>query len=195
MESQQVSSLSITLTQLVAGTWSVPKNHSLRDVRSEDEFGTVKVWGGLDLSWFGVSVHPPTSTAPNVFFDLLVQGHPKAVAAELVTIQAYDQGLFEAPIAMTLAQGLNWAHHRDNAEHSELTEILDKLYWMTGSFYLCLNYDRYHFSTVEIENLLSAIDATILERDWPAFVQNIEKLKRLNEMNYDPHAGPFVPES
>lgn len=195
MESQQTSSPSITVSQLLAGTWSVPKNHSLRDVRSEDEFGTVKVWSSLDLSWFWVSVHPPISTAPNVFFDLVVQGYPKAVAAELVTIQAFDQGLFEAPISMTLAQGSNWAHHRDNAEHSELTEVLDKLYWMTGSFYRCLNYDRYHFSTVEIGNLLSVIDAAILGRDWPAFVQNIDKLKGLNEMNYDPYTSPFVRES
>jgi len=185
MDIQQASNLTITLSQLVAGTWSVPKNHSLKDVRAEDEFGTVKVWGNTHLSWSWVSAHPPALTRPNASFHLVVQSSPKTVAAELVTIQAFDRGLFEAPISMTLAQGVNWAHHWNHGKRSEKTVVIELLYGMIGRAYRCLNGDRYHFSTVAITNLLSVIDATILERDWPTFVQNIEKLNVLKEMSYD----------
>ena len=75
------------------------------------------------------------------------------------------------------------------------TEVLNQLYWMKESASRCLDYDRYHFSTVPIEALLSIIDVAIKERNWPAFVVNIENLYGQKHMKFDPYTGSFEPES
>ena len=108
----------ITYSQLVAGTWSIPDEHYLREVRAEDEFGTVRVWSSLQMSWFWAGNDAQLHTTNPESFDLLVRGAPKSVATQMVTDKAFDRGLFEAPVLMTLAQGINWVHQWDQGGRS-----------------------------------------------------------------------------
>ena len=195
MENLPTLDETITFSQLVAGTWSIPDEHFLQEVRAWDEFGTVMVWSSYQMSWFRAGKDTQLQTTTHASFDLLVQGPPKSIAAQLVTHQTFDGGLFEAPVLITLAQGLNWAHRWGHGGRSEKAEVLNQLYWMRGRVSLCLNYDRYHFSTVPIEALLSIIDKAIEGRDWPTFVINIENLYEQKPMKFDPYAGSFAPES
>lgn len=115
-------------------------------------------------------------TSAALSFDLIVSGEPKFIASAMVTEHAFDRGLFEAPITVTLAQGLNWAHQWDEGRRSDKAEILDQLCWMMECAHHCLNYDRYHFSHRSIEQLLCATDNSMRLHDWTGFVLNIKRL-------------------
>ena len=195
MENLPALSETITFSQMVAGTWSIPDEHYLREVRAEDEFGTVRVWSSHQTSWFWAGNDTQLHTTNPESFDLLVRGAPKSVATRLVTDKTFDRGLFEAPVLITLAQGINWAHQWDQGERSAKAEVLNQLSWMKERASRCLDYDRYHFSTVPIEALLNIIDEAIKERNWPAFVVNIENLYGQKHMKFDPYTGSFGPES
>lgn len=179
----------ITLYQLVTGPLPVPENHVLRTVLARDEFGDVRVWNSHEVSWHWVPGGAHLEVSTGAFFDLVVLGHPKVVAAQLATYKTFDRGLFESSISITLAHGLNWVHQWDQGSRSDKAEVLDLLYWMRENAYRWLSYDRYHFSTASIDTLFSTVDEAIIEKDWPAFVLNIKRLYELEAMRFDPHVS------
>jgi hypothetical protein len=53
-----------------------------------------------------------------------------------------------------------------------------------------LENDRFHFSSLLINDLLSAIDQSIRKRDWLDFEANVEKLFEQDALKSDPCGIP-----
>jgi hypothetical protein len=167
----------------------------LRTVLARGHFGDVKVWSSHQMSWVWASNDPDVRSSSGEFIDLIVLGEPKAIATKLVTELAYDKGLFEAPISMTLAQAINWAHQWNQSPGTEKVDLLDQLYWMRERAYQCLHFDRYHFSVLLVEDLIGVIDQAIKAGNWLCFMLNIDRLHDHEEMKFDPYSGLFEPDS
>ncbi len=151
------------------------------------EFGDVKLWSKCELSSYW-NADAQLHTREKALFNLRVLGHPKTIAAEMLLESAFDRGLFEAPISMTLAYGFNWVHQWNSDLRSEKANLLDQLCEMKESAMRCLSYDRYHFSTTPIEALLSMIDDAVTSKDRLAFIENTAHLNELEAMRFIPQS-------
>lgn len=155
---------------------------------ARDDLGDVDVWHSQQGAWIREPSVDGQDVSAGEFINLIVLGEPKAVETKMVIELAFGRGIFEAPISMTLAHGLNWAHHwYAGAFYSEKAEIIDRLNGMRKRSIQRLGYDRFHFSSLVINDLLSAIDEAIERRDWLYFVFNIERLYEQDALRLDPN--------
>ena len=176
----------ITLAQLNSDHLFDSGTKGFRVVLARDDLGDVKVWYSHQGAWSSeLGVDGQCASAVD-FADLIVLGEPKVVATKMVTELAFGRGVFESPISMTLAHGLNRAHHWDIKECSEKVEMIDRLNGVQKSSFQCLEYDRFHFSSILINDLLSAIDETIRTRDWLNFVEAVERLDAQDALKINP---------
>jgi hypothetical protein len=177
----------IRLNQLNSVILSDLGTVGLRTAVARDDFGDVNVWRSDQES--GVDYQDACTSE---FTDLIVLGEPKAVAMKMVAELAVGRGVYEKPISMTLAQGLNWALHWYTGESSEKAEVIDRLIGMRNRSFQRLEHDRFHLSDLWINDLLSAIDQAIQARDWLSFLAAVDRLYKLDALGIDqapPAAG------
>ena len=177
----------ITLVQLNNDHLFDSGTKGFRVVLARDDLGDVKVWYSHQGAWSSELGVDGQSTSVVDFADLIVLGEPKGVATKMMTQLAYGRGVFETPISMTLAHALNRAHHWDIAECSEKADMIDRLNGMQKRSIHRLEYDRFHFSSLLVNDLLSAIDETIRTRDWVNFVEAVERLDAQDALNINPN--------
>lgn len=174
----------ITLHQLVTEPMIVPDEQALRYVLAQGKFGRIKVWSSHEISWNWKPDDVDSHVLTPTFFDLIVLGDPKLIAVHLVTDSVFFRGVIEAPISMTLTNGLLWVQET----HPDKVEILDRLHWMIARVRVNLKYDRYHFTTVSILALIVIIDRALAAADKSVFAANIEQLFEHESMNFDPYS-------
>ncbi|MFT4730574.1 MAG: hypothetical protein ACI9UN_005102 [Granulosicoccus sp.] len=177
----------ISLTQLNNEHLSDSRMAVFRKVVARDDLGDVDVWHCQQGAWTKEPGVDDQDAAAGEFTNLIVLGEPKVVATKMVTGLAFGRGVFEAPISMTLAHGLNWAQRRYTRESTEKAEMLDHLNGMRKKSFQRLEYDRFHFSSLVINDLLSGIDQSIKRRDWLNFVAAVEQLCRQDALRIDPN--------
>ena len=168
----------VDIDQLADSPLINPKNRVFQEVLARGILGDVKVWS---------SSNSYTSLPTNGLVNLIVRGDPKTIATKLVTDPVFDQGLFEAPILMTVAQALNWVEQWDSTEQSNKAKVLDQLCRSRERAYSCLKFDRFHFSTLSIKDIVGAIDRAIVARDRSEFVVLIDRLHGQKEFTVDPY--------
>jgi hypothetical protein len=165
-----------------------PESRQLRKILARDAFGDVKIWSSFDIAE-AQSAEMTADTSLPERFDLIVLADPKALSAQLEAEPVLDSGHFEAPIAITLARGLNWVYQRQKQKQPESGLILDHLHWMSERASRCLRYDRYHFSVLSIEDLLDTIDRAMDSRDWLTFVLSVGQLYEQDQMRFNPYSS------
>jgi hypothetical protein len=156
-----------------------------RTVLARDDLGDVMIWRSHQESDVD---HEDTSAGE--FIDLIVLGEPKAVATKMVTELAFGRGVYEKPILMTLAHGLNWTHHWYAEKCPEKAHMLNRLNGIVERSFQHLEHDRLNFSSLLINDLLSAIDQSIKKRNWLDFEANVERLYEQDALKSDPHGIP-----
>jgi hypothetical protein len=179
----------ISLTQLNNEHLSESRMAVFRTVVARDDLGDVDVWHCQQGAWIKEPGVDEQCTSTGEFTNLIVLGEPKVVATKMATELAFGRGVFEAPISMTLAHGLNWAQHGYTRECTEKSEMLDRLNGMRKRSFQRLEYDRFHFSSLVINDLLSGIDQTIKRRDWLNFVAAVEQLYGQDALRIDPNGS------
>lgn len=181
----------ISMTQLNSDHLFDSGTAVLRTVLARGDFGDVGVWHSQQGTWIReLDVHDQ-GTSVGEFTNLIVLGEPKAIATKMVTELVFDRGVFETPISMTLAHALNWAHHWfAGAFLSEKAEMINRLEGMRKRSFQRLEYDRFHFSCLLINDLLCEIDQTIKRRDWANFVAAVERLDEQDALRLDPNGIP-----
>lgn len=143
---------------------------------ARNELGDVKVWNSSQSLLTTDVAAASRDVTTNAFTDLIVLGEPKAIVSKMVTELAFDRGFFEAPIAMTIAYGLNWAHHwLTGAFFSEKSVMIERLHKIRTRFFTLGRGHPIVYSPL-LNELLCAIDQTIKTRDWPSFVVAVERL-------------------
>lgn len=170
-------------------------NKVLRHVVARGTIGDVKVWRSHHVAWIWPSNRAHLSASKPDYFDLIVLAEPKEAVTRLEAVRAFHRGLFEAPISITITHAINWTHRCNQGVESEKTEVFDQLHWISEKAYNYLEVDRYHFSALSIDELLSGIDHAIQVCDWSAFALNIGQLSIQEELLFDPYSGFFAPDT